>query len=114
MKRNMLNTFFKYFGFVLPFLGLTFEAGAQQDQTLYFMPVIPQSSYVNPATIPYSKINVGIPMLGSIYTSLNNRTFNWGDLISVRNADTTAVTIGHVMHKMDKVNFFSANFQLDL
>src|SRR4051812_7346007 len=99
MKRNIIRTFFNYFGLALPLLGLTFEANAQQDQTLYFMPVVPQSSYVNPATIPYSKLNFGIPVLGSIYTSFNNRTFNWGDLVSVRNADTTAITIGHVMHK---------------
>ena len=42
---------------------------AQQDFILYHMPSIPQITQVDPASFPDSKLDIGLPIISSVYGS---------------------------------------------
>ena len=53
---------------------------AQQDFILYHMPSIPQITQVDPASFPDSKLDIGLPIISSVYGSAFNTGFSLGDL----------------------------------
>ena len=53
---------------------------AQQDFILYHMPSIPQITQVDPASMPDSKLDIGLPIISSVYGSAFNTGFSMGDL----------------------------------
>lgn len=48
---------------------------AQQEFTLYHMPVLSQSTYLNPAAVPEHKLSISLP-LPSIFVGFNNSALN--------------------------------------
>jgi len=54
---------------------------AQKNTVLYNMRNVPQSVYLNPATIPTSRLNIAIPALGGNYLSLNRSDFETQDIV---------------------------------
>jgi len=91
-----------------------FTASAQIDLTLYNMKSIPQSSAINPAAIPLSKINIGLPVLSSDYFYFSNSGFAVSDLITKRADDSLVIDIDHAISKMADKNFMGNALSIDL
>lgn len=78
------------------------------------MPSIPQSMYVNPATFPTSRINVGLPVLSSVYLHASNSAFSWNDMFEKRADDSITFAFGKLIDKMKDKNLLNISFQTDL
>ena len=88
---------------------------AQQDFILYHMPSIPQITQVDPASIPDSKLDIGIPGLSSIYGSMFNTGFSFGDIFkSIDGALLPNINFVTDDRKMKDNNFFILNGSIDL
>jgi hypothetical protein len=62
------------------------KAMAQQNLTLYNMPMIQQSQYANPAIRPEARINIGaLPGLTSNYLNFANSGFTLSQVIREEN-----------------------------
>jgi hypothetical protein len=88
-------------------IGLAFLcklAFPQQDLTLYYMDRIPQVTSTNPAFFPESKINVGIPLISSIYFSASNSGFS----------SKTLEDINLGINNLDERNYLSVNNKINL
>jgi hypothetical protein len=60
-----------------------FDSLAQQNNTLYFMPVIPQASFLNPAYT--TECNYwGLPLLSSLHFNYSNTAFSYNQLFPVK------------------------------
>ena len=86
---------------------------AQQNLTLYNMHNIPQSMYANPSMIPYSRVNVGLPLISSIYFNKSNSGYRMNDLIR-KQGDSTVIDFGNLVSKLKDNNYFTTAFQVDL
>ena len=53
---------------------LLIKSYAQQDFILYHMPSIPQITQVDPASIPDSKVNIGLPIITLGLNSVSKST----------------------------------------
>lgn len=102
--------------FLLFFFGsVNYTLLAQQDLTLYNLEVVPQRMYANPALIPtYSKVNIGIPGISSLYTNVSNNGFKYSDLVKHRADDSLYVDYGNMLRKLAKNNYLSVAFQPDI
>ena len=107
MKKRILPLLI-LFALLTPFL-----ASSQQNFTLYNMEMVPQRMYSNPAFIPFSDINVGIPMLSSQYFNFSNNGFKYSDLIR-HTGDSLSVDYGNMLSKLAKNNYVNAAYQPDL
>ena len=85
----------------------------QQDLTLYYMENVPQRTNLNPAFKPNSKVNIGFPMISSIYFDHINTTFTPKNLFETSNGSTT-LTIDNFKTKIKKNNYFGATLRLDI
>ena len=54
---------------------ISINLSAQQDLTLFQFSGIPQNNLVNPAQLPDDKLIIGLPLLSSVNSVYNNRTF---------------------------------------
>ncbi len=86
---------------------------AQQDLTMYNMEMIPQRMYANPALIPLSRINIGLPVFSSLYFNFSNSGFKYSDLIKHR-GDSLYLDYDNMLSKLSKNNYFSTAIQPDL
>ena len=57
-------------------------ANAQQEFTLYHMPVISQSTYLNIAAVPEHKTSLSLPVLSSVFVGFNNSALSVKELVS--------------------------------
>jgi hypothetical protein len=96
------------------FLLISSYSFAQQDLTLYHMRSIPQSIYVNPAGIPTSKVNIGLPAISSNYLSISNSGFKWNDVVQKRADDSLVLNMNNLIGKLAKKNYFVAHANIDL
>ncbi|MBA3900620.1 MAG: hypothetical protein H0X62_10485, partial [Bacteroidetes bacterium] len=83
----------------------------QQDLTLYYMDRIPQISSVNPAFFPESKVNIGIPIISSIYFSASNSGFSYNDVDDI---DKTVRRLAdrNYMSVYNKINLIDFGFRI--
>ncbi|MBE0639033.1 MAG: hypothetical protein IH598_10980 [Bacteroidales bacterium] len=70
---------FKVAAFLVMVVFFTSNTNAQNDRSLYFLPGIPQSRYMNPANFPDHQLYVSIPVLSTVKFGLEN-TMNYDDL----------------------------------
>ena len=100
------------------FLGITTllsgSVSGQQNLTLYNMQLIPQSSYANPALMPISKVNIGLPALSSTYINFSNSGFKMKDLVTKRADDSLLLVPGNMISKLSKNNYLTTAIQVDL
>jgi hypothetical protein len=93
----------------------TVNAYSQQDLTINTMPIIPQSSYTNPAFQPIPTTYIGFPALSSVYFGFCNTGFKYKDLFHYNTAeDSLNLTMGNMISKLAKVNYLSANLDEEL
>lgn len=92
------------------------RAFAQTDLTLYNMENVPQSMYQNPAFIPHTKVNIGLPVISSIYLHGQNTGFKWKHLVTndTLGSDSLILTMDNALDKMSQLNFLGAKAEIDL
>lgn len=99
---------------LISFLFLLTKINAQQDFILYHMPSIPQITQVDPASMPDSKLDIGLPIISSVYGSVFNTGFSIGDIF-YQNADGIMMPdVDNAIAKMSSENFFILNGSTDL
>jgi hypothetical protein len=99
------------------FFALIFSVNAysQQDLTINTMPIIPQSSYTNPAFQPVPTSYVGFPLLSSFYLGINHSGFAYKDLFHYSNVDDSLhLMVGNMISKLAKTNYLSFNLYEEL
>ena len=88
----------------------------QQDFILYHMPSIPQITQVDPASMPDSKLDIGLPIISSVYGSAFNTGFSFGDIFNLQNNGSFTPNMDFILDskKMRDNNFFILNGSTDL
>lgn len=86
---------------------------AQQNFTLYNMMAIPQRTYANPALLPKSRLNIGLPLISSNYLALTNSGFQISDIFKVQNG-VASFNIPSVIDNLSANNYLTYNVQVDL
>jgi hypothetical protein len=87
---------------------------AQTDLTLYNMNRTPQSMYQNPALSPPTKVNIGLPVLSSIYLQGINSGFAWKNLVQLGSDDSLTLNVDNMLDKLAAKNLLALNFNTDL
>ncbi len=85
---------------------------AQQDISLYTLNNVFQQSYVNPAYLPKSSVNIGLPVISSIYINASNTGFAAGRFLSP--SGERKVNIDKMIDNLSKRNLLAADFNTDL
>jgi hypothetical protein len=88
----------------------------QQDFILYHMPSIPQITQVDPASMPDSKLDIGLPIISSVYGSMFNTGFSFGDIFAKQPDGSFTPNMNFILDskKMKDNNFFILNGSTDL
>lgn len=86
---------------------------AQTDLTLYNMNWTPQSMYQNPALTPPTRINIGLPLISSIYFQGTNTGFVWNDLFQLNNQDSIVLTPDNMIDQLANRNMLNINTSTD-
>lgn len=89
-------------------------ASAQEHLLMYNMETIPQRTYANPALRPFSKVNIGLPVISYTYLSFGNSGFRYNDLIRRRADDSLYVDPDNMISKLKENNYITSNVQTDL
>ena len=92
------------------FLLSTAMGFSQGNFILYNSDFIPQSNYVNPGTMPQSKINIGLPVISSIYSSFGNNGFNLNDVFT----SSGSLNMTNLIANLKPSNYLTYNLQVDL
>ena len=71
----MINQKFKVISLLAVLITLSHFASAQQEFTLYHMPVLSQSTMLNSAAIPEHKVSISLP-IPSVFVGFNNSAFS--------------------------------------
>ena len=87
---------------------------AQQDFILYHMPSIPQITQVDPASFPDSKLDIGLPIISSVYGSAFNTGFSLGDLFYQNANGIMMPDVDNAIAAMKPNNFLILNASADL
>jgi outer membrane protein OmpA-like peptidoglycan-associated protein len=99
---------------VLVMLCLSSVGFSQTDLTLYNMNWIPQSMYQNPALTPPTRVNIGLPVISSLYFQAANTGFAWKDLMVLGDDDSITLDVDNMLSKLGKRNLLMANVNTDL
>ncbi len=86
---------------------------AQNDNTLYFMPSVAQSIYMNPTHIGTHKVLIGLPFLSSNYFYFGNSGFRYRDFVR-RSGDSLTLNMQNGIDKMARRNIFMTAYNTDL
>ena len=98
----------------ISFVFLLTKINAQQDFILYHMPSIPQITQVDPASMPDSKLDIGLPIISSVYGSVFNTGFSIGDIFYQNANGIMMPDVDNAIAKMSSENFFILNGSTDL
>jgi outer membrane protein OmpA-like peptidoglycan-associated protein len=99
---------------VLIMLCMSTMGFAQTDLTLYNMNWIPQSMYQNPANTPPTRINIGLPIISSIYAQGINSGFALKNLLVLGADDSLTLDVDNMLSKLGKRNLMAINANTDL
>lgn len=99
-------------GLVLLFASTTIKA--QEHLVMYNMETIPQRMYANPALLPFSNINIGLPVISYTYTSFSNSGFRYKDLIRRRSDDSLYIDPDNMITKLRDNNYMISHINTDL
>lgn len=87
---------------------------AQQDLIMYNMRYVPQRMYTNPANLNNAKVNIGGPILSSIYLNAGNSGFKYNDLVKKRFNDSLYFDVENIVGKLKSNNYFFVSTAIDL
>jgi outer membrane protein OmpA-like peptidoglycan-associated protein len=88
-------------------------AKAQQNLVLYHMDFVPQHQYVNPASRPFAKVNIGLPALSSIYFRHENTIFNPYHMLS-NEGSYAALRVDNFKSQVRDLNSLGIDGAIDL
>jgi hypothetical protein len=100
----------KKFNSLLATFLLVFVANGQQNFTLYPMVSIPQSNYMNPATLPDAKWHFGFPGLNSTYLQYSNGGFSLNKIFSAMEPsgkDSFKLNVNKLLDIMSEKNYIA-------
>jgi hypothetical protein len=101
--------------FLISILFISVFVKGQQDFILYHMPSIPQITQVDPASMPDSKLDIGLPIISSVYGSMFNTGFSFGDMFNLEGGNAVPnIDFVTDSKKMKDNNFFILNASIDL
>ena len=100
-------TFIRMFT-LITFLGISVLSMAQYSNTMYNMPMVPQSGYMNPAYQPIYGFYLGLPGIGGIQTNVSNNFVSFSDVIFKHPDYDSLITFLHPDADLDK---FMTNLQ---
>jgi hypothetical protein len=92
MNKHMWKAVYLSLGFLAIFLPPT---EAQINNTLYFMPGVPQSNRVNPAYQPNCSYYLGLPLLSPVRVETSSSAFAYGDVIYPHPYQDSLITFLH-------------------
>lgn len=95
------------------FVLATITAFTQQDLVMYHMNAVPQSQYVNPAWAPETRINIGLPVISSLYLRHENTIYNPFHMFETNGSNTTFRT-DHFLEKLRDRNYLGVDLGIDL
>lgn len=101
----------RFFKYILPFVavfGLT-----AQDFTLYNMQYMQQRTFLNPAFIPKSNVQVGFPSFSSIGINLSNSGFRYSDLV-ISEKDSLRIDIANMLAQLKDKNYLTFNNNIEI
>jgi hypothetical protein len=93
--------------------GITYQVAAQQDITMYNLDNVFQSTYSNPAKLNKSKVQIGLPVLSSLYLRLGHSSAKLNDLVSLKGVQES-LSFSDIAGKLDDQNVFSTNLNFDI
>lgn len=116
MKQIYTSTFIfiQKFLIVLALIFAGHSAVAQQNLTLYNLKAIPQSNYVNPGILPSSRLNIGLPIISSLYLNKSNSGFKLDDVITKGSNGATKLDFENLVSKLADNNYFALSLHTDL
>lgn len=85
----------------------------QQDLVLSTMDAVPQHMYMNPASRPQSRINIGLPGISSLYFRHENTLYNPQHMLEMNGANT-AFRTEHFLDQVRDRNALGADLAVDL
>lgn len=85
--KHLLITFF--------LLSIPFWSSAQQTNTMYYMPRLPQMSFMNPAFQPECTFYLGLPAVSEVNLNLGNNTLAYNDIIMESPVNDSLITFLH-------------------
>lgn len=92
-----------------------FSVKAQHDLTMHLMQAIPQSSYTNPAFVPDARVNVGWPLLSSVYYGFGNTGAKVSkNFVKFENDTTIKIDTEKMYKRLHKKNYIMTKGELDL
>jgi outer membrane protein OmpA-like peptidoglycan-associated protein len=86
---------------------------AQQDLVLSTMDAVPQHMYMNPASRPQSRINIGLPGMSSFYFRHENTIYNPHHMLET-SGNGTAFRTEHFLEQVRSRNTLGADVAVDL
>ncbi len=87
---------------------------AQQNLTLYNFKSIPQSNYINPGIIPSSRVNIGLPIISSLYLNKSNSGFKLNDVVTKGSNGATKLDFENLVSKLADDNYYALALHTDL
>lgn len=87
---------------------------AQQDLIMYNMRYVPQRMYTNPANLNNAKVNIGLPLISSLYFNVGNSGFKYNELIRKRPDDSLYFDVENMVGKLKSNNYFFTSTAIDL
>lgn len=87
---------------------------AQQNFTIYNMERVHQSFYHNPSHMPMGNVNIGLPLISSLYFNMGNNGFRGKDILKTESNDSLYITPGNMLSKLKKHNYLSFSAHIDL
>jgi hypothetical protein len=84
---------------------LSINIYGQYNFTTNDIPVIPQSTYLNPALMPTCRVYIGLPLISSNSIYIAHTGFNPYQVLETRN-DTTFINVNSVVNKLAKKKLF--------
>ncbi len=111
----------KYLLTLLLFSSLALYSGAQEPNTTYFMPRIPQMSFMNPAFQPTCNVYISFPGLSEVNMNLGNNTLAYSDVIFEGPTGDSLITplhpdadVGNFLNKLKPTNSIFSEFSTNL
>ncbi|HEX4887901.1 MAG TPA: DUF5723 family protein [Luteibaculaceae bacterium] len=83
----------------------------QNDLSIYGLNNLFQQTYVNPAYLPKSNVQVGLPVMSSVYLNAQHSGFSYGQLLG---SGSSSIDPERIAKALGKRNILSVDFQTDL
>lgn len=114
-----MRSYLKITIFILTTLS-AFKVNAQQNLTLYTMPIQQAQAHCNPAFVPSARINIAMmPLLPpfaapSIYMNMSNSGFKLHDLVTLDTQGKTYFDFDNMLSKLKPNNYLTSSLQIDV